>query len=101
MRTISNLLIHEGRIYVNLASKNLSNLFLKHAEEEGFTFGDGVKPTEREADNLYTLNPDWTISYVGYIGRIAFRATNLASDTPIFKIDYARYLVGNSHYLME
>lgn len=101
MRTISNLLNHEGRIYIYLASKNLSNLFLKHAEEEGFTFGDGVKPTEREADNLYSLSPDWTICYVGYIGRIAFHATNPVSDNPFFKIDYAKYLAGNPHYLMK
>ena len=101
MRTISNLLNHEGRIYVYLASKNLCNLFLKHAEEEGFTFGDGIKPTEREADNLYSLNPNWTVNYVGYIGRIAFHATAPVSDTPLFKIDYAKYLAGNPHYLIE
>lgn len=100
MRTISNLLSHEGRIYVYLASENLSKLFLKHAEEEGFTFGDGVKPTKRETDNLFALNPDWTISYVGYIGRIAFHSTTQISEKPLFKVNYAKYLAGNDQYLM-
>lgn len=31
------------------------------AENEGFTFGDGEKPTARPGNDLYVVNRDWTI----------------------------------------
>ena len=73
MRTIGHLLTLEGRVYVWLASGNICKLFLKKAEEEGFTFGDGAKPTEREGSDIFALNRDWTINYVGFTGHMAFR----------------------------
>ena len=100
MRTVSNLLNHEGRIYVYMSGKNITNLFLKHAEEEGFTFGDGVKPTERESDDLYALNSDWTINYVGYIGHMAFRSVTQIGSQPLIRIDYGKYISGSENYLI-
>lgn len=35
----------KGRIYVYLATKDIAEQFMRDAESEGFTFGDGVKPT--------------------------------------------------------
>lgn len=100
MRTISNLLNHEGRIYVYLASDNLGTLFLQNAEAEGFTFGDHVKPTEREWDNVMALNPNWTLNYVGYIGKMAFHTAAPINGVPLVRIDYGKYLSGSDQYLM-
>jgi hypothetical protein len=59
MRTIVNLLNLDDRVYVYVPCKNIRRLFLKNAQEEGFMFGDGVKPTRRRAyDDIYALNKD-------------------------------------------
>jgi len=99
MRTVSNLLNHDGRIYVYLASQNLANIFLKNAESEGFTFSDGVKPTERDWDNIFAINPDWTINYVGWIGHMAYKSFDKIGDQPLIRIDYCKYLSGNESYI--
>lgn len=100
MRTASNLLNHEGRVYVYLASQNLGNLFLKNAEAEGFTFQDGVKPTEREWDDIFALNPDWTINYVGWVGHMAFKSAKSIGEQPLVKVDYGKYLSGSVRYII-
>lgn len=47
MSRIKNLLAeNEGRIYVYLKDKEVANQFMIDAENEGFTFSDGKKPTE-------------------------------------------------------
>ena len=51
--------------YIYCRSKNIAIQFLKNAEEEGFTFGDGVLPTEREVDDVFAINTDFTINYCG------------------------------------
>lgn len=88
MRTVSNLLNLGGRIYIYLASSNLSALFLKNAETEGFTFGDGVKPTKRDGAHIMALNPDWTINYVGWVGHMAFRYPDGVVGDPLIRVDY-------------
>lgn len=46
----------KGRIYVYLATKDIAEQFMQDAESEGFTFGDGVKPTEREPSDIMAIN---------------------------------------------
>ncbi len=102
MRTISSLLKHNGTIYVYLPGKALPHLFLRQAEEEGFAFGDGVKPTEREGDDLFALHLDFTISYVGWTGHMAFQ--NVKKDIAgkrLIRVDYGRYLAGCRRYTMR
>ena len=77
-----------------LRSRNIGKLFLQNAEDEGFTFGDGVKPTEREFDDIFSLKPDWTICYVGWVGHLAFRNADMIGDQPLVRIDYGKYLAG-------
>ncbi len=69
---LKSLLQEDSRIYIYLASKELGEDFLRQAESEGFTFGDGVKPTERHYESVMALNDDMTINYVGYIGLMAY-----------------------------
>ena len=102
MRTIAELLNLDGRVYVYVPSKNIRRLFLKNAEEEGFRFADGVKPTRRRAyDDIYALNKDFTINYVSYIGHIAFHHPEVPNDYNLIRVDYAAYLSGAENYIME
>ena len=100
MRTVGNLLSLDGRVWVYLSSTTLAKLFLKNAEEEGFTFGDGVKPTERDTSDIFALHPDWTIHYVGYIGHLAFHSPDHVIGEPLVRVDYGKYMAGRDDYIM-
>ena len=101
MRTITELLNLDGRVYVYLSSKNVAKIFLQNAESEGFRFGDGKKPTKRKWDDIYALNKDFTINYVGYIGHIAFHHPNFFDNDKLIRIDYSAYLSGAENYIIE
>ena len=65
MRNVTELSKSNGKVYVYLRNEVIIRTFLKDAENEGFTFEDGEKPTARPGNNLYVVNRDWTISHVG------------------------------------
>lgn len=89
MSKIKSLLsTYSGRIYVYLADGETGKRFLHDAEDEGFTFADGVKPTEREPDGIFAVNDDMTINYVGFIGHMAYRVADKIGNQPLIKIDY-------------
>lgn len=88
MRTVSELLNQNGRVYVYLSSEEVCNRFLQDAEKEGFTFCDGVTPTERKGADIYALNQNRTINYVGFIGYIAFQSAKKIGNQKLMKIDY-------------
>ena len=98
MRTTTNLLSFDGRVYVYLASEALAMRFLKDAEAEGFTFKDGVKPTERGTADIYALNPDLTVSYVNFVGHVAFGCGDSIGGEKLIRIDYGRYVSGRDAY---
>ena len=102
MRTIANLLNLNGRVYVYVPSKNIRRLFLKNAGEEGFRFGDGVKPTRRRADDdIYALNKDFTLNFVGYNRYIAFHHPSCFDNDDLMRIDYSAYLSGAENYIIR
>ena len=74
MRNVTELSKSNGKVYVYLRNEVIVRKFLKDAENEGFTFGDGEKPTARPGNNLYVVNRDWTISHVGWTGHMAFQS---------------------------
>ncbi len=89
MSSIKSLLsTYTGRIYVYLATEDISKQFLQDAENEGFTFCDGVKPTKRQADCIFAINDDMTINYVGFIGHMAYQVADRIGNQPLIKIDY-------------
>ena len=93
MSKIKSLLTaYTGRIYVYLATEEIAKRFLQDAENEGFTFGDGVKLAQREADCLFAINDDMTINYVGFVGHMAYQAANRIGNKPLIKIDYREIL---------
>lgn len=72
IETITELSQLNGRVYVYLPSDELAEQFMRQAEAEGFTYGDGAKPTDRDPATVIAVNPNHTINYVGFIGMIAF-----------------------------
>ena len=92
-KTIRELANLNGRVYVFLADEATGRQFLEQAEQEGFTFGDGVKPTQRHWSDLMAVNHDGTINYVGTNGRIAWSsgAKTVGGET-LIRVDYRRYL---------
>ena len=72
MKTIKELASTGERVYVHLKDEETAMRFLRQVESEGFTFGDGMKPTERHWSDLYAIQPDGTLNYVGSVGRIEY-----------------------------
>lgn len=89
MKTIRTLLRnHKGsRIYIYLHDSEAAGSFLRNAENEGFTFPDGAKPTMREAAVIFAVNEDMTINYVGFAGHTAFQCGAAIGDKPLVRID--------------
>ena len=71
------------------------------AENEGFTFGDGKKPTARPGNNLYVVNCDWTISHVGWAGHMAFQSAKRICEQELIRVDYERYLLGEENFVIN
>lgn len=92
METISLLLQEydekENRIYVHFKTEVLCKAFMLQAENEGFTFCDGVKPTERETDSILAVNGDKTINYVGFIGHTAYAGAEKIGNRKLIRIEY-------------
>lgn len=80
--------------FIYCRSRNIAARFLADAETEGFTFGDGQRPTAKEYSDIYSLHEDLTISYTGWAGHMAFR--NAAGN--IVRIDYGKYIAGAPDY---
>jgi hypothetical protein len=91
-RTISALAGLGEKVYVLLRDDETGMAFLRAAEAEGFTFGDGVKPTLCHYSRVMALHDDGTVGYVGAVGNMAFGA----KAAGIVRIDYAAYLKGES-----
>ena len=100
MRTINELSKLNGRVYVYLANAEIGNRFLRQAEAEGFTYHDGVKPTERGCSTIMAINRDKTINFVGINGNTAFGsgAKTIGSEQ-LIRIDGEKYLSGADYYL--
>lgn len=101
-RTIKNISEMEGRAYVYLANDEIGNKFMQMAEDEGFTFGDGVKPTERQYAEVMAVNYNATINYVGTNGRMAFGSgAKTIGDEVLIRIDFEKYIDGNSDFYLK
>lgn len=100
-RTIKELSNQNGRVYVYFANAELGKEFMKQAEKEGFTFGDGVKPTEREASVIMAVNRDDTINFVGHVGMMAFGSGIKAiGNEPLIRVDFEKYKNGADDFFI-
>ncbi|MDO4650804.1 MAG: hypothetical protein Q4B26_19380 [Eubacteriales bacterium] len=101
MRNVTELSKLNGKVYVYLKDEVIARRFLQDAENEGFTFGYGEKPTARPGNNLYTVNRDWTISHVGWAGHMAFQSAKYVGEQELIRVDYERYLLGEDDYMIK
>lgn len=92
-KTIRSLSEQDGRAYVYLANSVIGEKFLQQAEQEGFTFGDGEKPTRRHYAELMAINHNLTINYVGFIGRMAYGSgAKTIGNEKLIRIDFEKYI---------
>ena len=96
MRTIKELIRNEKKVYIYLSSKAIEYRFMSDAEREGITFGDGIKPTDRQVDDIMALHDDGTICFLGWAGRMSYHY----NKARIKRIDYKKYIDGNEDYLI-
>ena len=91
--TIKQLSQMDGRVYVFFRTDDLCQDFLSQAEQEGFTFQDGAKPTDRHTSDIIAVNNDYTINYVGFVGHVAYGSNvkRIGKDN-LIRIDYEEYI---------
>lgn len=97
IRRIADLFGRRDKIYIYLANKEVGNRFLSDAEKEGFRFGDGISPTEREPDDVMAIHKDRTICYLGWAGHQFF----YQQKCKIPRIDYERYINGERRCIFK
>ena len=97
MRTIRQLINSDKKVYIFLKNKAIKSRFMSDAEGEGITFGDKVKPTERQADDIMALNADGTICFLGWAGRMCY---HYGGNTAI-RIDYEKYIDDADDYVVN
>jgi hypothetical protein len=101
MRTVQELARMDGRIYVYLCNETVKKRFLIDAEKEGFVFGDGALPTSRAIDNIYAINPNHTLNFLGWAGHIVYHYVEEINGKPLIRIDYEKYLLGFDDCLIQ
>ena len=74
METIKSILNTNKKVYVKMKSEEICKHFFEEAEREGFSFGDGSKPTSKHTSDWIAVCPDKTLCYVTAIGRIAVQS---------------------------
>ena len=105
-RLISDLFQHKGSLYVYCSSFAVKKRFEHDLIEQGFRFGDGVSPSEREIHDLMSVDRDYTLHYCGFIPHVQFGSL----QAPIYcrrnsyngctRIDYARFISGEDKYVI-
>lgn len=102
MRNLTALSKMNGRVYVKLSDSICEQKFMDDAKHEGFTFSNGDSISERHAENIMAVNHDRTINYVGAAGRMAFGSkANTINGEKMIRVDYDKYISGDSDYLLD
>lgn len=99
-RSIQDLFIHQGTIYVYCSGAPVKALFARHLAEQGFRFGDGAALARRPIDSLMCVHRDHTISYCGFVCHLQCGSL----EDPVYvpqdsfdgctRVDYARFISG-------
>lgn len=100
MRTVSDLTKMDGRVYVYLCNDTVRRKFLLDAETEGFTFGDGVSPTKRPMDDIYAVNRNHTLNFIGWAGHMAYHNPRAVFGIGLIRVDYEKYILGFMDYVI-
>lgn len=97
MRTIRNLINREKKVYIILQTKEMQYRFMSDAAREGIAFGDGVKTTERDVDDIMVLQADGTLCFLGFAGRMNYHYNKHKAIC----IDYEKYIDGKTEYFIR
>ena len=96
MRTIKELVRNEKKVYIYFRNRTTEYRFMSDAEQEGITYADGVKPTERPVDDIMALHENGTICFLGWAGRMSYHY----NKNTVKRIDYEKYIEGLNDYLI-
>ncbi len=96
--TIIDLTKLNGAVYIYVPNKDIEKNFLLDAETEGFTFGNGKKPTSSLGNDLYRLEDGLKICHVGYVGHLAYKTTGKVTSDERHYINYEKYVLGMDDY---
>ena len=97
MRMIKQLIQKEKKVYIILRGKSIKYRFMSDAEREGVLYADGSLPTEKEVDDIVSLQPDGTLLFLGWAGRMQLNAIR---NHAIF-VDYEKYIAGEEEYFIK
>lgn len=90
----------KGRIYIYLENKDICKKFLQDAENEGYRFGK-IKPTKSSGSNIIALEKNKKLSYVGFVGHIAFQCNGGSDNSDFYRIDYRKFINGDKDYFFK
>lgn len=74
MKSIESLINTNKKVYVRMKNDGICKAFFTQAENEGFLFGDGAKPTAKHTSDLIAVLSGKQLCYVASIGRIAMQS---------------------------
>jgi hypothetical protein len=96
MRKLMDLVELDDRgVFVYFRTPALCRDFMCNAEAEGITFGDGVRPSQRDDTDIFALHAEKTIAYVGAVGHMAFSAGARVC------VDYEKYRNGEEDFIIK
>jgi len=96
MRTIRKLIQEDKKVYILLKDKATQYRFMSDAEHEGISYGDGMLATERQVDDIMSLQSNGTICFLGWAGRICY---HYAKQQNVIRVDYHKYISGEDYIL--
>lgn len=99
MKTIRELIEKEKRVWFYLDSEETSAAFMKQAEQEGFSFGDGVPPTQKTGPHyLVGAHDDMLLGFLSVtIWCMSFMTKEKTNGVPL-RVDYRKYRSGEADY---
>ena len=97
MRTIKQLIRRDRKVYIYLRNEAVRQRFSHDADNEGITFEDKVKATERPVDDVMALLPGGKICFLGFVGHMLFGS----SSPEAIRIDYEKYINGDECYTIR
>lgn len=96
MRTIKQLIQKDTKVYIYLRNEAVRQRFSQDADNEGITFDDGEKASERPVDDVMALLPGGKICFLGFAGRMCYGS----GSKDAIRIDYEKYINGEEVYII-
>lgn len=82
------------KAYILFRTKAMQFRFMSDADREGITFGDGIKATERMAEDIMALKGDRKICFLGWAGYMCYHHSKYTAT----RISYEKSIDGSDEY---